>query len=68
MAVLLIALIAVYVSVNGKWSDDDLSTDTGTGTSSYTVAETDVESICGISFTNEDFEYSFTLFRRRLEI
>ncbi|MEE1357460.1 MAG: DUF4340 domain-containing protein [Clostridia bacterium] len=61
MAVLLIALIAVYVSVNGKWSDDDLSTDTGTGTSSYTVAETDVESICGISFTNEDFEYSFTL-------
>ncbi len=60
MAVLLAALLAVFLLINGKWTEDD-STDTGDSEKTYTVSILDSASIKSISYTNDGKEYSFTL-------
>lgn len=60
MAVLLAALIAVYFSIMGKWTEED-TTDTGSDAQSYAINTVDLTTVSGISYTSNDVEYSFTL-------
>ncbi len=61
MAVLLVALLAVFLLINGRWDGDGDAQSTGDGDTKYVVSTIDSASIKSISYTNGGKEYSFTL-------
>lgn len=62
-AIVLGALIIVYIIVSAKFADfdDALDTSTDTGTATYAVNDIDENKITALSFTNDGVEYAFSL-------